>query len=189
MSHIIRDTVNKFVKVEIPNDSVIAGKMSEIMTNKYTLITVYLFILYLLIKHYKWKILLIAVLIFLIFAISYKADLSVIKPVADYVKPYIKNFFNNHVTSSLNGFNVDNVKSYIINNNLANSFGVTSFVSILLKKKCGKIKLLFMWPIVSGILKCMNDINASPEVLFEGILGSFIGLLSFKSFKFVEKYI
>ena len=191
MSYIIRDTLNYFVTIDIPNDREIFNKMMSFVDNSYVTLFVYSLVIYLLFKHHKKKILLIIAFVVMIFIISNKTMIMLIKPTIDAIRPYFNKLIDHQsdISEHLSNVSIDNIRSFFTNSHLTSSFGMTSFVSALLHRKCEKVKLLFIWPLTMGIVQCVNNASVSPGVFLEGITGSSIGILSFKAFQFINRYI
>jgi undecaprenyl-diphosphatase len=153
-----------------------------IITHKEIWFPFFLVIIFLLVKKYRSKSLLI--LIFLALTILISDQLSVlIKETVQRLRPVYSPQIQHLVHSVLH-----NSGQYgFVSSHAANSFAIFFFISRIFRKR-GFSLLLFFWALVFSYSRIYLGVHYPGDIICGAILGAFIGIVLYKILMFIENH-
>lgn len=168
------------------SDSIFWDGFMWIYTSTIIWIPLAMMLLYVIIKNNKLKetfliLLMIALVIFLCDRIS-----------SGFFKPYFKRFRPTQDPEIM--YLVDIVNGYrggaygFISSHAANSFGIFTFTSLLLKKRELTISLL-LWAILNSYSRIYLGVHYPGDILCGSILGCLCGYLIYLLYKYLDKFL
>ncbi|MBC8147585.1 MAG: phosphatase PAP2 family protein [Bacteroidetes bacterium] len=157
------------------------------LSDKLIWIPLYIFFLYLVIKHYKKQSITIILLIAILIAMTDLISVHFFKNVFERLRP-CHNPSISHLVHLVKG-HCGGQYSFV-SSHATNSFGIATLLSLLLRKRIKFIlPLLLVWAILIAFSRIYLGVHFPLDVVGGGILGITIGAFVFVIFKVVQKAI
>ncbi|MDD3876771.1 MAG: phosphatase PAP2 family protein [Bacteroidales bacterium] len=157
------------------------------VSHKFIWIPFYAFLLYLIIKNYKWQSLQILLFIVLLTFLCDQTSVHLFKNVFHRLRPCHNYEFDGliHLVNNKCGGQFGFISSHA-----CNTFGLASLLYFLLNKKYGKLSfLLFVWAAFVSYSRIYLGVHYPADVFFGGLVGVVIGWIVFMAYNLFLKYL
>ncbi len=156
------------------------------ISEKYAWIPFYVVLLFLLIRHYKWEVLVVIIFVTLLITISDQASVHLFKNVFTRLRPC----WNPEIQHLVHTANRCGGSYGFVSSHAANSFAFSGFIIFFLHKKVRFIApVMIFWAMLKSYSRIYLGVHYPADIIGGAILGIAVALLVVLLFVVIKKYV
>ena len=148
------------------------------LTNAITWLPLFVVVIGFIIYHYRWRSLIVILLLGLVIVLADQISASFIKPMVGRLRPPHEPELLPliHVVNGYKGGLYSFVSSHA-----ANAFGVATFLWLTVRKQITWIWIMFIWALIFSYTRIYLGVHYPGDIIFGGLLGALIGWVTYKT--------